>query len=75
MKGKYREWNLASTRTYNYIKSDGSTGTKVNLVWNQRGKRFILALYNNDFNVKDALAEINGEKRAALESKNNQSNF
>ena len=75
LKGKYREWQLASTRTYNYIKGDGSTGTKVNLVWNQRGKRFILALYNNDFNVKDALAEINGEKRAALESKNNQSNF
>ena len=75
LKGKYREWKLASTRTYNYIKCDGSTGTKVNLVWNQRGKRFILALYNNDFNVKDAIAEINGEKRAALESKNNQSNF
>lgn len=75
LKGKYREWQLASTRTYNYIKGDGSTGTKVNLVWNQRGKRFILALYNNDFNVKDAIAEINGEKRASLESKNNQSNF
>ena len=75
LKGKYREWQLASTRTYNYIKGDGTAGTKVNLVWNQRGKRFILALYNNDFNVKDAIAEINGEKRAALESKNNQSNF
>lgn len=75
LKGKYREWQLASTRTYNYIKGDGSTGTKVNLVWNQRGKRFILALYNNDFNVKDAIAEINGEKRAALVSKSNQSNF
>lgn len=75
LKGKFREWKLASTRTYNYIKGDGSTGTKVNLVWNQRGKRFILALYNNDFNVKDAIAEINGEKRVALESKNNQSNF
>lgn len=74
-KGKFREWQLANTRTYNYIKGDGSTGTKVNLVWNQRGKRFILALYNNDFNVKDAIAEINGDKRAALESKNNQSNF
>nr|DAI84381.1 MAG TPA: hypothetical protein [Caudoviricetes sp.] len=75
LKGKFREWQLASTRTYNYIKGDGSTGTKVNLVWNQRGKRFILALYNNDFNVKDAITEINGEKRAALVSKNNQSNF
>lgn len=75
LKGKFREWQLASTRTYNYIKGDGSTGTKVNLVWNQRGKRFILALYNNDFNVKDAIAEINGDKRAALESKNNLSDF
>ena len=75
LKGKFREWQLASTRTYNYMKGDGSTGTKVNLVWNQRGKRFILALYNNDFNLKDAIAEINGEKRAALKSKNNQSNF
>lgn len=75
LKGKYREWQLASTRTYNYIKGDGSAGTKVNLVWNQRGKRFILALYNNDFNVKDAIAEIKGDKRAAFESENNQSNF
>lgn len=75
LKGKFREWQLASTRTYNYMKGDGSTGTKVNLVWNQRGKRFILALYNNDFNLKDAIAEINGEKRATLESKNNQSYF
>lgn len=75
LNGKFREWQLASTRTYNYIKGDGSTGTKVNLVWNQRGKRFILALYNNSFNVKDAIAEINGEKRAALISKSNQSNF
>lgn len=72
LKGKFREWQLASTRTYNYIKGDGSTGTKVNLVWNQRGKRFILALYNNDFNVKTAIAEINGEK--AVQSANNQSN-
>lgn len=72
LKGKFREWQLASTRTYNYMKGDGSTGTKVNLVWNQRGKRFILALYNNDFNVKTAIAEINGEK--AVQSANNQSN-
>lgn len=73
LKGKFREWQLASTRTYNYMKGDGSTGTKVNLVWNQRGKRFILALYNNNFNVKDAVAEINGEKKSVQE--NNQSKF
>lgn len=70
LKGIFREWKLASTRTYNYIKGDGSTGTKINLVWNQRGKRFILALFNNGFSIKTAIAEIKGEKK-----ENNQSNF
>lgn len=74
-KGKYKAWNLGNSRTFNRILPDGRVIANTNLVWNQRGKRFILALYNNDFNVKDAIAEINGEKRAALESKNNQSNF
>lgn len=63
LKGKYREWKLASTRTYNFVRSDGSTGTNVRLVWNQRGKRFIVALYNNDFNEKAAIAEIVGEQK------------
>lgn len=70
LKGIFREWKLASTRTYNYIKGNGSTGTKINLVWNQRGKRFILALFNNGFSIKTAIAEIKGEKK-----ENNQSNF
>lgn len=74
-KGKYKEWNLGNSRTFNRILPDGRVIANTNLVWNQRGKRFILALYNNDFNVKDAIAEINGEKRAALVSKNNHSNF
>ena len=74
-KGKYKGWNLGNSRTFNRILPDGRVIANTNLVWNQRGKRFIIALYNNDFNVNDAIAEINGEKRAALESKNNQSNF
>lgn len=74
-KGKYKDWNLGNSRTFNRILPDGRVIANTNLVWNQRGKRFILALYNNDFNVKDAIAEINGEKRAALVSKNNKSNF
>lgn len=74
-KGKYKDWNLGNSRTFNRILPDGRVIANTNLVWNQRGKRFILALYNNDFNVKDAIAEINGEKRATFESKNNQSNF
>lgn len=74
-KGKYKNWNLGNSRTFNRILPDRRVIANTNLVWNQRGKRFILALYNNNFNVKNAIAEINGEKRAALDSKNNQSNF
>ena len=74
-KGKYKDWNLGNSRTFNRILPDGRVIANTNLVWNQRGKRFIIALYNNDFNVKNAIAEINGDKRAALESKNNRSNF
>ena len=74
-KGKYKDWNLGNSRTFNRILPDGRVIANTNLVWNQRGKRFIIALYNNDFNVKDAIAEINGDKRAAIESKNNHSNF
>lgn len=63
LKMPYKGWNLASTRTYNYQSSNGEISTSTTLVWNQRGKRFIIALYNNDFNVKQAIAEINGENK------------
>lgn len=61
LKMPYKKWNLAGTRTYNYQSSNGEVITKVTLVWNQRGKRFILALYNNNFDVKRAIAEIKGD--------------
>lgn len=61
LKMPYKKWNLAGTRTYNYQSSNGEVVTKVTLVWNQRGKRFILALYNNGFDVKQAIAEIKGD--------------
>lgn len=63
LKMPYKGWNLASTRTYNYQSNNGEISTSTSLVWNQRGKRFIIALYNNDFNVKRAIAEINGENK------------
>ena len=61
LKMPYKGWNLAGTRTYNYQSSNGETLTSTTLVWNQRGKRFIIALYNNDFNVKRAIAELAGD--------------
>lgn len=63
LKMPYKGWNLAGTRTYNYQSSNGEISTSTTLVWNQRGKRFVIALYNNDFNVKRAIAEINGENK------------
>lgn len=63
LKMPYKGWNLAGTRTYNYQSSNGEISTSTSLVWNQRGKRFIIALYGNDFNVKQAIAEINGENK------------
>lgn len=63
LKMPYKGWKLAGTRTYNYQSSNGEISTSTTLVWNQRGKRFIIALYNNDFNVKRAIAEINGENK------------
>lgn len=60
LKMPYKGWNLAGTRTYNYQSSNGEMSTSTTLVWNQRGKRFILALYNNDFNIKAAVKEISG---------------
>lgn len=60
-KGKYKEWNLGNSRTFNRILPDGRVIANTNLVWNQRGKRFILALFNNSFNVRAAIAEIKGD--------------
>lgn len=71
-KGKYKEWNLGNSRTFNRILPDGRVIANTNLVWNQRGKRFILALFSNGFNMRAAIAEIKGDK--AAQSANNQSN-
>lgn len=60
LKMPYKGWNLASTRTHIHQNSSGENVSNSTLVWNQRGKRFILALYNNDFNIKAAVKEISG---------------
>lgn len=61
MNKPYSTWKLHGTRTYTYYDSHKNmTYAKPYLVWSQRGKRFILALYKNDFNVKLAISDING---------------
>nr|DAK05233.1 MAG TPA: hypothetical protein [Caudoviricetes sp.] len=61
MNKPYSTWKLHGTRTYTYYDSHKNvTYAKPYLVWSQRGKRFILALYKNNFNVKLAISDING---------------
>ena len=57
----YNKWDFTGTRTYTYYNSKTDTTiAKPYLVWNQRGRRFIHALYNNNFNLRQAIAEIKG---------------
>lgn len=62
MNKPYSTWKLHGTRTYTYYdRHKDVTYSKPYLVWNQRGRRFILALYKNNFNVKLAISDINGK--------------
>lgn len=61
----YSTWGLHSTRTQTYTRSDGSTGTSVYTVWTTKGVRFIIALYENDWDVKKAIKQIKGELEPA----------
>lgn len=65
VKQPYASWQLHKTRTQTYTRSDGSLGTNTYLVWTQKGKMFILALIDNDYNVKNAIRQIKGEKATA----------
>lgn len=61
----YSTWGMHSTRTQTYTRSDGSTGTSVYTVWTTKGVRSIIALYENDWNVKKAIKQIKGELNPA----------
>lgn len=55
----YSRWNLHSTRTQAFTRSNGSIGTSRYTVWNNRGFRFIHALYENEWNIRKAIKSIN----------------
>lgn len=54
----YSKWKLHATRTSSYTRSDGTTGTNQYTVWTERGRRFIVALADNDFNTSKAVKAI-----------------
>lgn len=52
LKHPYSSYHLSDVRTYPYNKADGTIGTKQYLVWNERGKQFLVILHQNDFDIK-----------------------
>lgn len=61
----YDKWGLHATRTQTYTRSDGSTGTSTYTVWTEKGRRFIIALHDNAWNVRKAVKQIKGETEKA----------
>ena len=61
----YSTWGMHATRTQTYTRSDGSTGTSTYTVWTEKGRRFIIALHDNAWNVRKAVKQIKGEQAAA----------
>ena len=63
LKSPYDKWGMHETRTNIFTSERGNTNTYT--VWTQRGRRFIIAIYENDWNVKKAIKQIKGELNPA----------
>lgn len=55
LRSPYTDFGLHAVRTQTYTHADGSIGTSQYTVWNERGKRFISALVDNNWNVKQVI--------------------
>jgi anti-repressor protein len=65
LKSPYDKWGMHETRTNIFTSERGNTHTNTYTVWTQKGRRFIIALYENDWNVKKAIKQIKGELNPA----------
>lgn len=65
LKSTYDKWGMHETRTNIFTSERGNTYTNTYTVWTQRGRRFIIAIYENDWNVKKAIKQIKGELNPA----------
>lgn len=65
LKAPYDKWGMHDVRTNIFTSERGNTHTNIYTVWTQRGRRFIIALYENDWNVKKAIKQIKGELNTA----------
>lgn len=65
LKSPYDKWGMHETRTNIYTSESGNTHTSIYTVWTQRGRRFIIALYETGWDVKKAIKQIKGELDSA----------
>lgn len=65
LKSPYDKWGMHETRTNIHTSESGNTHTRIYTVWTQRGRRFIIALYENGWDVKKAIKQIKGELNPA----------
>jgi phage antirepressor YoqD-like protein len=65
LKAPYDRWGMHDVRINIFTSERGNTHTNTYTVWTQRGRRFIIALYENDWNVKKAIKQIKGELNSA----------
>ncbi len=54
LKDPYCRWELHKTRTANYTRSDGQPASNLYTVWTERGRRFITALHDADYDPHQA---------------------
>lgn len=65
LKAPYDRWGMHDVRTNIFTSERGNTHTNTYTVWTQRGRRFIIALYENGWDVKKAIKQIKGELNTA----------
>lgn len=65
LKSPYDKWGMNETRTNIFTSERGNTHTNIYTVWTQRDRRFIIALYENGWDVKKAIKQIKGEMNPA----------
>lgn len=65
LKAPYSSWGMHETRTSVHSCETGDVYTHMYIVWTQRGRRFIIALYENRWDIKKAIKQIKGELNPA----------
>lgn len=61
LRAPYHTWNFGKIVPYIYTMNDGSQNTKETWHWNHRGMRFVYALHEHNYNVKEAINYLRGE--------------